>query len=168
MPTLFDAGRENADLLALLERIERGEEVVVLRDGRPIAKVVALRPRGQRSFGALRGRSSLDDRFFEPLPPEELAAWEDCADPNAQRPPPASAPQAKTQGSALGNGKPLLAPKPPAQHKIAIRRVPQVGSIWLAQPDGAPTPTCSPARSAANGSCSREPAPLADCPARAA
>ncbi len=113
MPTVVDAGRENADLLALLERIERGEEVAVARDGQPIAKLVALRSRDQRRFGALRDRISLDDRFFEPLPPEELAAWEGHAGPTARRPPPASTRQATTRGSATGNGRLLLAPNRP-------------------------------------------------------
>ena len=29
-----------------------------------------------RAFGAMRGKARTDERFFEPLPEEELAAWE--------------------------------------------------------------------------------------------
>jgi len=32
-------------------------------------------PRG-RHFGVMRGRARVDERFFEPLPEEELGAWE--------------------------------------------------------------------------------------------
>jgi hypothetical protein len=34
------------------------------------------RPTPARAFGALRGKIHVDDTFFEPLPEEELAAWE--------------------------------------------------------------------------------------------
>ena len=86
MPIVVDVSQEKADLSRLLAEVERGEEVVIARNGEPVAKLVAVAPQGQRTFGALRGRVSLDDRFFEPLPPEELAAWEQCADPVPQRP----------------------------------------------------------------------------------
>lgn len=112
MPVVVDVSRESADPLALLAKVERGEEVVVAREGEPIARLVPLRPRGQRRFGALRGRISVDDRFFEPLPPEELVAWEELADPEAQElPEPRGTPRA--QGSAPANRKPLLAPNRP-------------------------------------------------------
>ncbi len=63
-------------LSRLLAQVERGEEIVIARRGKPVARLVVCRPGGQRRFGALRDRISLDDRFFEPLPREELAAWE--------------------------------------------------------------------------------------------
>ena len=68
----------NNELSRLLARVEHGEEVVIARCGKPVAKLVPYRPRGRRQFGTLRGRISIDDRFFEPLPPEELAAWENA------------------------------------------------------------------------------------------
>lgn len=112
MPVVVDVSRESADLLALLAKVERGEEVVVAREGEPIARLVALRPRGQRRFGALRGRVSLDDRFFEPLPPEELAAWEELADSDTQEPPELRG-TPRAQASAPADRKPLLAPNRP-------------------------------------------------------
>ena len=60
----------------LLVQVEHGQEVVIARRGKPIAKLVPYRPRGRRQFGALRGGIALDDRFFEPLPETELAGWE--------------------------------------------------------------------------------------------
>lgn len=86
MPIVVEVSQEKADLLRLLAEVERGEEVVIVRNGEPVAKLVALAPRGRRKFGALRGRVSLGDRFFEPLPRDELAAWEQCDDPDPQRP----------------------------------------------------------------------------------
>ena len=63
-------------LSRLLAQAEAGEEVVIARNGRPAARLVAYRPRGKRQFGALKGSITIDDRFFDPLPEAELSAWE--------------------------------------------------------------------------------------------
>lgn len=48
------------------------------RRGKPYARLVPLVPNpGRRQPGRLAGR--LSDAFFEPLPEEELAAWEEGA-----------------------------------------------------------------------------------------
>ena len=64
------------NLSRLLKQAEAGEEVVIARNGKPIARLVPLRKRGKREFGSMKGLIKIDDRFFEPLPEEELAAWE--------------------------------------------------------------------------------------------
>ena len=66
-----------ASLSQLLARVEAGEEVVLTRGGRPIARLVpfTLRP-GKRRFGALRSAVTVGPEFFEPLSPEELAGWQ--------------------------------------------------------------------------------------------
>jgi len=63
-------------LSKLIERACQGEEVIIAKSGKPVAKLTAieLRQRG-RQFGALRGKARVDERFFEPLPEEELKAW---------------------------------------------------------------------------------------------
>ena len=64
-------------LSQLLARVEAGEEIVLARGREPIAKLVPFHPpRRGRRFGALRGSISVGPEFFEPLPEEELAAWE--------------------------------------------------------------------------------------------
>ncbi len=58
-------------LSKLVELAEQGEEVVIQRSGRPVARLVAVerrRPAAQ-AFGALRGQIELADDFDE-LPPE--------------------------------------------------------------------------------------------------
>jgi len=64
-------------LSRLIERAERGEEVIIARAGKPSVRLVPVKPvvRGRR-FGAMKGRARVDERFFEPLPEEELAVWE--------------------------------------------------------------------------------------------
>ena len=64
------------NFIDLLARAEAGEEVVITRVGRAVGKLVAYRERGKRQFGSLKGRIKLDDSFFDPLPEEELKAWE--------------------------------------------------------------------------------------------
>ena len=64
-----------AQLSSLLARVEEGEEVLIARNGTPVARLVQVRTaRGTPQFGAWKGRLTLDDSFFEPLPEEELAA----------------------------------------------------------------------------------------------
>lgn len=61
-------------LSQLLARAENGEEVVIARDGTPIAALVPVRAAAQRPVGFVTG--SVPDGFFEPLPDDELGHWE--------------------------------------------------------------------------------------------
>ena len=65
-------------LSRLLARVEAGEEVVIARNGEPVARLVSVREpeRGKRQPGAFKGLIKIDDSFFDPLPDEELKAWE--------------------------------------------------------------------------------------------
>jgi prevent-host-death family protein len=64
-------------LSQIIARVEAGEEIIIARGKKPIAKLVPLQPKAtKRQFGALRGVISVGPEFFEPLSEEELAAWE--------------------------------------------------------------------------------------------
>ena len=76
MPTV-NVHEAKTHLSRLLARVEAGEEIVIARRGKPVAKLVAHRRiRPVRRFGALKGRLSVPDSFVDPLPEAELAAWE--------------------------------------------------------------------------------------------
>ena len=61
----------------LVTMAEAGDEIIISRDGKAIALLAGyVKPTGARRFGAMRGRFVIDDSFFEPLPDDELAAWE--------------------------------------------------------------------------------------------
>ena len=63
-------------LSRLLAQVEAGEEVVIARSGKPVARLVPFQKRGKRQFGSMKGRIELDDSFFDPLPENDLALWE--------------------------------------------------------------------------------------------
>ena len=64
-------------LSQLLARVEAGEEIVLARGKTPIAKLTPYAPPAQkRRFGRLKGKIRIGPEFFEPLPEEELTAWE--------------------------------------------------------------------------------------------
>ena len=58
----------------LVDRAHGGEEIVVAKDGKPWARLVPLGPPKSRQPGLLRGLR-MDAAFDEPLPKEELDAW---------------------------------------------------------------------------------------------
>lgn len=76
MPTV-NVHQAKTQLSRLLERVEAGEEIVIARNGKPVARLVSYEGRrGVRRFGVMKDRIAIDDRFFEPLPDDELDAWE--------------------------------------------------------------------------------------------
>lgn len=62
-------------LSRLLEAASRGEEVIIARNGEPVARLVPVSP-ARRVPGAARGRGCLTADFFEPLPADLLDAFE--------------------------------------------------------------------------------------------
>jgi prevent-host-death family protein len=66
-----------SQLSRLVERARHGEEIVIAKDGAPVARLVALGTGlTSRQPGAMKGRIDAGDDFLAPLPEEELAAWE--------------------------------------------------------------------------------------------
>ena len=63
-------------LSRLLAQVESGEEVVIARRGEPVARLVGCKPRSKRQPDVLKGKLAVPDSFFDPLPEDELKAWE--------------------------------------------------------------------------------------------
>ena len=74
--TTVNVHEAKTNLSQLLVRVEAGEEVVIARNGKPVARLVSCKPRGKPQFGAMKGQIEIDDNFFDPLPEEELRLWE--------------------------------------------------------------------------------------------
>lgn len=62
-------------LSKLLARVERGEEFVIARGGKPIARLVPLAPAGKRKPGAWKGLVRYGDDLADPLPAEVADAF---------------------------------------------------------------------------------------------
>ncbi|MFP4377876.1 MAG: type II toxin-antitoxin system Phd/YefM family antitoxin [Spirochaetales bacterium] len=59
---------------SLLDRAHAGEEIILAKAGVPYARLVPLEPAHPRVPGRYSDNVPAD--FNEPLPPEELDAWE--------------------------------------------------------------------------------------------
>jgi prevent-host-death family protein len=69
--------KAKTQLSRLIEKVCRGESVVIARGSKPVARLVAIEDtRGNRKPGALKGKIRVGPEFFLPLPPEELDGWE--------------------------------------------------------------------------------------------
>jgi prevent-host-death family protein len=72
-------------LSRLLRRVAAGEEIVIARAGRPIARLVPIESsRPDRRLGAWKGRIVISDDFDAPLPPELQAAFEGGGSPDGE------------------------------------------------------------------------------------
>ena len=68
-----------SNLSRLLKRVEAGEEVVIARNGKPVARLAPFKKPGKRKPGALKGNriwEELSDLAIQPLPEDELEMWE--------------------------------------------------------------------------------------------
>lgn len=70
--------RQAADHLAeLVQRARAGEEIVIVEDGRPLARLVSADADEQRrGFGMFKGEVWVAEDFDAPLSEEELGEWE--------------------------------------------------------------------------------------------
>ncbi len=58
-------------LSKLLERVALGEEVIIAKAGKPVARLVAIKShKSPRPLGLAKGEFSVPDDFDAPLPPE--------------------------------------------------------------------------------------------------
>lgn len=65
------------NLSALIQRAERGEEVVIRRGKEPVVRLVPIKKAPKKRVpGMFKGEFELVSAFFEVLPPEELAGWQ--------------------------------------------------------------------------------------------
>ena len=73
---MVNVHQAKTQLSRLLARVEAGEDVVIARRGEPVARLVGCKPRSKRQPDVLKGKVIIPESFLEPLPEEELAAWE--------------------------------------------------------------------------------------------
>ena len=65
------------NLSKLIERAQRGEDVVIARGKQPVVRLVPVKqPPKKRVPGMFKGEFELGPLFFEPPAPDEIAGWE--------------------------------------------------------------------------------------------
>lgn len=73
--TVVTVHQAKTQLSKLIAEAMSGGEVVIAKGATPKVRLTPMTPVRTRRFGALKGVVSMDEGFFEPLPPDELAAW---------------------------------------------------------------------------------------------
>lgn len=69
MGTVVNIHEAKTHLSRLLEQVLQGEEVVIAKSGRPVARLVALRGSAERREpGSARGQIKMAEDFDDPLP----------------------------------------------------------------------------------------------------
>ncbi|HEY2120308.1 MAG TPA: type II toxin-antitoxin system prevent-host-death family antitoxin [Candidatus Acidoferrum sp.] len=69
--------KAKTNLSQLIKKASAGEEVIIARGDKPVARLVAFgEAKGKRQPGSLKGTLHVGPEFFEPLPASELAGWE--------------------------------------------------------------------------------------------
>ena len=76
MATTVKMHEAKTHLSSLVARALAGEDIVIARGDTPQVKLVPVEVKAKREFGSMKGQFAIDDRFFDPLPEDELAAWE--------------------------------------------------------------------------------------------
>ncbi|HEY0511238.1 MAG TPA: type II toxin-antitoxin system prevent-host-death family antitoxin [Thermoanaerobaculia bacterium] len=71
---VYNVHEAKTHLSRLLERVAGGEEIIIAKSGRPVAKLVRVAVEPRRP-GRLKGRIRIGPDFDEPLPDEILAAF---------------------------------------------------------------------------------------------
>lgn len=77
---LYTVHSAKSQLSKLIEAALAGEEVVIARGAKPVARLVAIPQSGFR-FGHLTGRLGTPPDFLEPMAEEDLSAWEGTGGP---------------------------------------------------------------------------------------
>ena len=62
-------------LSRLVEEAARGEEIVIAKAGKPVARIVPLPKKNLRRPGTMKGKIWMSDDFDAPLPPELARAF---------------------------------------------------------------------------------------------
>jgi prevent-host-death family protein len=75
MSSLVNIHEAKTHFSKLLERVALGEDIIIAKAGRPIARLSPLTSARERSPGGAEGLK-VPDSFFEPLPDDIRSAFE--------------------------------------------------------------------------------------------
>ena len=72
MPAMVNVYDAKTQLSQLIVRVEQGEEIVIARNGRPVARLVPLAVRRDRTPGLFAGQYVMADDFDEFTEQDEI------------------------------------------------------------------------------------------------
>jgi prevent-host-death family protein len=75
-PKVVNVHEAKTHLSRLLERVAKGEDIVIARAGTPVAKLVPMTPSGGRPLGIDAGSVIVAPDFDAPLPDDVLDGFE--------------------------------------------------------------------------------------------
>lgn len=74
---IYDA---KTQLSRLLREVAAGEDIVIAKDGTPLARLIPFEGEGKvRELGIAQGRIKVSDDFDAPLPPDLQREFDACA-----------------------------------------------------------------------------------------
>lgn len=76
MSKIVNMHEAKTNLSKLVEEAERGEDILLARAGKVVARIVAVAPSRKRELGQWKGRVRMAPDFDAPLSDSDLAAWE--------------------------------------------------------------------------------------------
>ena len=62
-------------LSSLVDKAAAGEEIIIAKNGKPMAKLVAIKSVVKRKPGRLKGKIWMSPDFDKPMTEQELAEW---------------------------------------------------------------------------------------------
>jgi prevent-host-death family protein len=75
--TIITIHQAKTNLSRLIQKASSGEEVVIARGSKPVARLVPFgEVKAKRRPGSLKGTLVVGTEFFDPLPVDELSSWQ--------------------------------------------------------------------------------------------
>jgi prevent-host-death family protein len=75
--TMINIYKAKTQLSKLVEQAAAGQDVIIARGGKPVARLTSLQPpRREIRFGVLKGKVTVSSDFDAPLPPEVQSQFE--------------------------------------------------------------------------------------------
>lgn len=61
----------------LVDAVVHGNGIIIAMAGKPVAKLVPIRKKPKRRIGVLKGKIKISKDFYEPLPEDMIASFEE-------------------------------------------------------------------------------------------
>lgn len=76
MDTIVNIHQAKTHLSRLIERASAGERIIIAKAGEPKVCLTPVPASSPRKPGRFSGQLTVNDSFFDPLPEDDIAAWE--------------------------------------------------------------------------------------------